>query len=191
MSRQFGVSGAPRAPYTLPISGGGAPPEGGTGIALAGPWHQRRLQALDLAAFFGAVAVLGSLFMPWYQFAFRVDGLSYPIYITALSSQHGGWRWLMTVFSLGIAAELLATLFIFKARTRIDWPHRSLLTLLSGANLVLVVGAVLAAPFGVVGHLGPLSPSLAAGAYVGLVGAAVGLGAAICRLFTGPPALVR
>jgi hypothetical protein len=129
--------------------------------------------------------------MPWYQFAYRIDGLSFPIYITAIGSQHGGWRWLMMGFSLGIAAELLVTLFIFKARPRIDWPHRSLLTLLSGANLVLVIGAMLAAPFGIAGHLGPLSPSLAAGAYVGLVGAGVGVGAAICRLFTGPPALVR
>jgi len=160
-------------------------------MAMADLRRQRRLQAIDLAALFGAVAVLGSLFMPWYQFGYGVGGLSLSVSVTALSSQSGSWRWLMLACSLGIATELLATLLIFKARTRSPWPHRSLLALLCGANLVLVAVAMEVSPFGAAGQHGLLNASLAAGAYVALVGAIVGVGAAAFRMVTGPPALVR
>jgi hypothetical protein len=153
--------------------------------------HQRRLQAIDLAALFGAIAVLGSLFMPWYQFAYGAGGLAISMSVTALSRQSGNWRWLMLVCSLGIAAELLATLLIFSSKTTHHWPHRGLLVLFCGANFVLVAAAMMSSPFAEAGQLGLLHSSLAAGAYVGLVGAIVGVGAASCRLVTGPPALVR
>ena len=190
MGGQPGIGGLPPGPHTIPIWGGGAP-WGGIAVAIADLRHQRRLQAIDLAAFFGAVAVLGSLFMPWYQFAYGGDGVSVAVSVTALSGESGSWRWLLLVCSLGIVAELLVTLLIFRAGSRDDWPHRSFLALLCITNLALVVIAMLDSPFAGASQIGLLSSSLAAGAYVGLVGAIVGMGAAAIRLFTGPPALMR
>jgi hypothetical protein len=185
-----GQPGLAWGPHPASTWGAGAP-WGSAAIAIADLRRQRRLQAIDLAAFFGAVAVLGSLFMPWYQFGYGLGGLSISVSVTALSSQSGTWRWAILVCSLGILAELLATLVIFKTRTRNAWPHRSLLVLLCGANLGLVTVAMVDSPFAAAARLGLLNSSLAAGAYVGLVGAIVGVGAASCRLVTGPPALVR
>jgi hypothetical protein len=185
-----GVSHLPGGPHTLPTWSGGAP-SGGAAIVKASLRRQRRLQAMDLAALFGAVAVLGSLFMPWYQLAYNVRGLSLSRSLTALSEYSGGWRWLMLACSLAVAAELLATLWFFRANTMNNWPHRSLLALLCGANLALVTIATMLSPFGVTDGLDLFHASLAAGSYVGVVGAVVGVGAAGCRLVTGPPALVR
>jgi hypothetical protein len=183
-------AGLPPGPHTIPTWGGGAP-WGGVAVAIADLRHQRRLQTIDLAAFFGAVAVLGSLFMPWYQFAYGAGGVSVAVSVTALSGESGNWRWLLVVCSVGIVAELLVTLLIFRSGSREDWPHRSFLVLLCVTNLGLVVAAMLDSPFSAAGQIGLLSSSLAAGAYVGLVGAIVGMGAAGFRLFTGPPALMR
>jgi hypothetical protein len=191
MTSHSAMTGIQWASQTVPTWGGSAPWGGAAAAARADFRRQRRLQAIDLAALFGAVAVLGSLFMPWYQFGYGVGGLSVSVSVTALSSQAGGWRWLMLACSLGVLAELLLTLLIFKARTRRAWPHRSLLALFCAVNLALVAAAMVFSPFGAAGRLGLLNSSLAAGAYVALVGAIVGVGAAVCRLVTGPPALCR
>ncbi|HXY43564.1 MAG TPA: hypothetical protein VEH29_05220 [Acidimicrobiales bacterium] len=150
------------------------------------------MQTIDLAAFFGAAAVLGSLFMAWYQFAFSSDGASVSVSITALTYPAGGlWRWLMLVFSIAVMSEILVTWLVLRSRLNVDWPHRSILAVLCVANLALVVGAMVASPFSGVGSFGLLSASLASGAYVALAGAVVGSVAAALRLFTGPPSLTR
>jgi len=139
------------------------------------------------------VAVFGSLFMPWYQLGASGNGISISISLTALGQHAGGWRWGMLVCSLAIVVELLATLLVFKVRARGDWPHRSVLGLLCGANLALVIAAMVASPFNsLIGNsFGVLGSSLGAGAYVAIVGALLAVGAAGVRLFTGPPALTR
>lgn len=165
---------------------------GGTVATSSDGREGRRLQAIDLGAFLGAAAVLGSLFMAWYQFAFSSGGTSVSVSITALTSPAGGlWRWLMLVFSIAIMFEILLTSVVLGMRLNIDWPHRSLLALLCVANLALVIGAMVASPFSGVASFGLLHASLASGAYVGLAGAIVGSGAAALRLFTGPPSLTR
>lgn len=165
-------------------------PWGGAVVTISDLRASRGLQTVDLAAFFGAAAVLGSLFMAWYQFAFSSGGASVSVSITALTFPAGGlWRWLMLVFSTVIMVELTLTWFLMRARSRVEWPHRGVLALLCAANLALVIGAMVVSPFSDIGSFGSLSASLASGAYVGLAGALVGAAAAVLRLFTGPPAL--
>ena len=196
-TQQYGYQtqgiGVPAGPHTVPTWGGGAPWAGAV-IGVADLREKRRLQALDLTAFFGAAAVLGSLFMPWYQIGATGDGLSIAVSLTALGQHAGGWRWAIFVCSLATAVELLATLLIFKARVRADWPHRSVLGLLCAANLAMVIAAMISSPFNAANgteFFGGLSTSLGAGAYVGLIGAVVAMSAGAARLFTGPPALTR
>jgi hypothetical protein len=155
--------------------------------------YKRRLQGLDLAAFFGSVAVFGSLFMPWYQLGASGNGVSISLSITALGSHAGGWRWAMLVCSLAIVVELLATLLVFRVQDSGDWPHRSVLGLLCLTDLALVIAAMVASPFSALDQslFGVFSSSLAPGAYVAIVGALVAMGAAAARLFTGPPAMAR
>jgi len=153
---------------------------------------ERRLQAIDLAVFLGAGAVLGSLFTAWYQFALSSGGTSVSVSITALTYPAGGlWRWLMLVLSIAIMVELLVTALIFRLRRNTNWPHRSVIALLCVGNLTLVIGAMIASPFSSIGSVGLLSASLASGAYMGLAGAVVGGAAAVLHLFTGGPALTR
>ena len=163
----------------------------GPAVTISDLKASRRLQLVDLATLFGACAVFGSLFMPWYQFAVSGDGISVSLSVTALHSPAGGlWRWLMLVFSIAIVVELLATRVILQSSRRIEWPHRSLLALLCVSTLALVVGAMVVSPFDSMDVVG-LPSSLASGAYVGLTGAIIGALAAGLRLFTGPPALTR
>jgi len=191
---QFGYPppAPPAGPHTVPTWGGGAP-WGGAVTALADLRYKRRLQGLDLAAFFGSVAVFCSLFMPWYQIGVSGNGISVSVSLTALADHAGGWRWAIFVCSLAVVVELLATLLIFRVRARGDWPHRSVLGLLCAVDLALVIAAMAASPFNSVSdaYFGVLKSSLGAGAYVAIVGALIATGAAAARLFTGPPALTR
>jgi len=151
----------------------------------------RRLQAADLAAFLGSGAVLGSLFMAWYQFAFTASGISISVSITALASPAGGWRWSILGLSVAVLLEVLLSWLAEHANTNWSWPHQGVLALLCGANLVLVIAAMVASPFSDVGSVGLLQASLGSGAFVALAGAVVSMGAAVVRLFSGPPALAR
>jgi hypothetical protein len=150
------------------------------------------VRGVDLGAFLGAGAVLGSLFMAWYQVAFSAGGASVSVSITALTHPAGGlWRWLILVFSIAIMVEILVSWLIVSAGGSIEWPHRSVLLLLCVANLALVIGAMIASPFSGIESFGLLRASLASGAYVGLGGAIVGAVTAGVRCLTGPPALTR
>ncbi|MGO8877448.1 MAG: hypothetical protein ACLQNG_17015 [Acidimicrobiales bacterium] len=167
-------------------------PRGGPVVTISDLRANRRMQTADLASFFGAAAVLGSVFMAWYQLAYSAGGASVSVSITALTYPAGGlWRWLMLVFSIAIIVELAFTSLVLRTSSGIDWPHRSVLALLCVANLALVVGAMVVSPFNGTGPIGLLSASLGAGAYVALAGAIVGALAAAYRLLSGPPALTR
>ncbi|MHB1511298.1 MAG: hypothetical protein ACYCST_14110 [Acidimicrobiales bacterium] len=134
-------------------------------------------------------AVLGSLFMAWYQLALSGSGVSVAISVTTLASPAGGlWRWLMLVFSIAVLFEVALSWLVLSGISGIEWPHRSVLVMLCLADMALVIGSMVASRFG--GEtVGRLSASLGSGAYVALAGAILAAAASVARLFTGPPAL--
>ncbi len=159
-------------------------------VTITDARRDRRLHSLDFAAFLGAVAVLGSLFMAWYQYSASAQGISISVSITALHYPAGGlWRWLMLVISIAVMVEIAMQALLLKARQRQEWPHRGLLAVLCIADLALVVGSMIDSPLA--GSVGAFQASLGSGAYVGLAGALVGVFTAVGRLFVGPPALMR
>jgi hypothetical protein len=151
----------------------------------------RRLQAIDLAACFGALAAGGSLFIAWYQIAFSIGGVSASISTTALGRLAGGWRWSILFISIGVVLELLVAALASQSSNTVGWPHSSILAVLCAADLAAVVAAMIASPFNDGASYGLMAASLGPGAYVGFIGALVAMIAAALRLFTGPPALAR
>jgi hypothetical protein len=147
------------------------------------------LQAIDLAACFGALAAGGSLFIAWYQIAFSIGGVSASISTTALGRLAGGWRWSILFISSAVVLELLVAAVVARSSSTVEW-HRSVLAILCAAELAAVVAAMIASPFNDGASYG-LAASLGPGAYVGFIGALVAMIAAALRLFTGPPALAR
>jgi hypothetical protein len=176
-------------PHTPPVWAGGAP-WGIAQLSADDVKRQRRVQGLDLLAFLGTAALLGSLFMPWYQISESFDGLSVSLSLTPLGQHAGGLRWAMLVLSIATLVELAVTALIFRFHSRDAWPHRSLLALLCLVNLAVVIWAMVASPFAEA--LGAFNgTSLGPGAYLAIVAALLATGAAIARLVTGPPAMSR
>lgn len=198
-----GGTAAPASAFGGPASATGLPPGAQTVATFSpnGPMgfpvvtitdarRDRHLHTLDLAAVLGTVAVLGSLFMSWYQYSASAQGISISVSVTALHYPAGGlWRWLMLVLSIGVIVEVAVNALLLKSRQRPEWPHPGLLAVLCIADLALVVGSMIDSPFA--GSIGAFQPSLGSGAYVGLAGALVGTFTALGRLFVGPPALSR
>lgn len=142
-----------------------------------------------------AAALIGSLYMTWYQL-----GLSYGlgsgafagISLTALGEYAGGWRFAILIFAIATIAEVVANLVLRRVRSAFEWPHRSLLPLLAGTNLVLVLVAFFDSPLGPAsGAYGLLNASPGGGAYLGLVAAVVGVAMAGARLVTEPSTFRR
>lgn len=195
----------PSAPNRYPTHVGGGLPPGAQTVASWGPAANglgamltisdvratRRLQAIDLAACFGAVAAGGSLFIAWYQISFNISGVSASISTTALGRLAGGWRWSILLISIAVLVELLVAVVVSRSSRTVEWPHRSILAVLCAANLAAVVAAMIASPFNNGASYGLMAASLGPGAYVGFIGALVAMIAAALRLFTGPPALAR
>jgi len=150
-------------------------------------------QLLDLTAVISAAVLIGSLFMTWYQF-----GMSFPttsgafagISITALGGFAGGWRFAILAFAIATIVEVAVNTGFARSGGDFEWPHRPLLALLCGVNLVLVLAAFFAFPavLGAAGTLyyGLIGTSRGGGAYLGLVAALVASAAAGGRLLTDP-----
>lgn len=126
--------------------------------------------------------------MTWYQYGF-IAGVS----ITALGRFAGGWRTAILVFAVLTVAEVLLHNALVQVGSTYQWPHRTVMWVLSAGNLALVLAAFFASPLAgeATVSFGLFRPSPGSGAYLGLAAAAAGVLAAVVRLFTEPSTFRR
>lgn len=192
-----GFWGSPAAAdgmFQRPPASWGPPPRdrgGVTHFEHARAWQRaryfRRLYVLDLVQCAAAAAVLGSLFMPWYELGYSTSGVGVNLSLTALGSHAGGWRWLILVVAIVILVGGLAGVLANVAESG-AWPHSGLQALLGMALLGLVVAAFFTSPLPNVGLFGipGFGRSAGSGAYVGLVAAVLAAYAGVGRFFVAP-----
>ena len=172
----------------------------------------------DVLAAAGAGLVLISMFLTWYsvtltalgvqfyesleraflsrlfpEIASGFAGLTGPITfsVPALGSGAGGWRWAILVVSIILLVEvLLAIASSARSQSAPNWPHTSILLLLSVSNLVLVAAAFFSLPYSSApsSYLG-VSPGL--GAYFGLLAALLACAGVVIKLAGSAPGTRR
>ncbi len=167
-------------------------PEGFTQLATARAAqrarYRNRLNVMDLLQCVAAAAVLGSLFMPWYDLGFSTSGVGVSLSISALGSHAGGWRWLILVVATAIIIEGLAGRLANVSETE-AWPHAAVQALLGVALLGLVVVAFFTSPLPnlAVYQIPGFGRSAGSGAYLGLVAGVLAAYGGIGRYFVAPP----
>lgn len=149
--------------------------------------YRQRLHVIDAFSWLAAGAVIGSLFMPWYQLSATRFGASYSISFTALGAFAGGWRWaLLGVAALMMVEGLLAGVTsVYETRA---WPHTGIQFVLALALLALVLVAWWDSPIPAIYALIPgLSRGAGAGTYLAVAAAAFSALAGLGRYLAVPP----
>lgn len=173
-----------------------APPPGWAGLAHLGSAramqqvrYRQRLHMLDVLQCIAAAAVLGSLFMPWYQLGISRGGVGVNVSYSALSSPAGGWRWLILVVAVVILLEGMIAV-VAKVSETGAWRHAEVQAVLGVVLVGLVIGAFFASPFpdfASVVQIPGLDRSVGPGVYLGIVSAVLAGYAGIGRFFVAPP----
>ena len=140
-------------------------------ISMFLSWYSVTLTALGVQFYESLERAFLSRLSP--EIASGFAGLTGPITfsVPALGPGAGGWRWAILVVSIILLVEvLLAIASSARSQSAPNWPHTSILLLLSVSNLVLVAAAFFSLPYSSApsSYLG-VSPGL--GAYVGLLAA--------------------
>ena len=171
-----------------------SPPGARTGYGYWGPSraeqrarYRQRLHWLDLVEWMGAAAVLGSLFMPWYQIGMSSGGLSAILSLTPLGTGAGGWRWLILILAVAILIEGGAAVLVGSHSQ--GWRHGEAQAALGLVLLVLVIAAFVTTPtafFGGYFDVPGLQRTHGPGAYLGLVASIVAGVAGVARFFVAP-----
>lgn len=130
----------------------------------------QRLGTGDFVAGGTTIFLLITLFLPWYSGNITSAGGSISASISALSSNAGGWRYLILILCLAIVGYLFAR--TIWENPKLPLPHWQLLAVATGLNAVLVLIAFIAKPSagGLFGSLS-ISVSWAFGAFLGIIAA--------------------
>jgi hypothetical protein len=148
--------------------------------------YRQRLHVLDVFAWLAAGAVIGSLFMPWYQLSLTRDGETASVSFTALGVHTGGWRWALLVVAAAIMAEglLAGVTRVYQTRA---WPHSGIQFALASTLLALVLVAWWDSPIPEIFAFAPgLTRGGAAGTYLAVGGAGCAVLAGVGRFFATP-----
>jgi hypothetical protein len=145
-----------------PMPGYAPPPAPQVGAATVA-FDMNRLSQTDRIAGVATLALLISLFLPW----FSVSALGFSVSASGLSS-HGYLYLVMLLAIAEIGYLVLRALDVFKLPPTLPLGHDQVLLVVNAINLVLVLIAFLLMPGGGVAGVG-----WAFGAFVGLVAAIV------------------
>ena len=197
-----GASAAWRPPTSRPqagIASSGTDSDSSLGEVLAGvgtgfvlismllSWYSVTITPLGVEFFESLERALFSRLFP--QVSSGLGGLTGPLTITVspLDKAAGGWRWAILVVSIVILLEILLAVSSGATNRSVStWPHTAIISVLGVANLLLVVAAFLALPYGGA-PAGYLTVSRGVGAYLGLVAALIACAGAIAVLLKNSP----
>ena len=203
----YGVAAPAASRPTAPTTLSATPSGSRAGIASSGVDSDSTLA--DVLAGLGAGFVLISMLLTWYrvtitplgveffesleralfsrlfpQFSAGLGGLSGPLTmsLSPLDKAAGGWRWAILVVSIVILLEVLLDVSSGAAKSlTLTWPHTAVLLVLTVANLLLVVAAFVALPYGAT-PAGYLIVARGVGAYLGLAASFVACGGVVAAL---------
>lgn len=149
--------------------------------------YGERIVWLDLVGGLAALALAGSLLLPWYAIGYGTGSVSVSLSISALNSHAGGFRWLVLLAAVGVVIEAVAARAA-RAHNQATWPHAAVQGSLAAVAAVFTLVAFFDSPLPNIGALGVpgFGRHPGAGAYVGVVAAICLVATAVGRYVVAP-----